>query len=161
MPTVKEAKIPELNCPQQEQTCSLITLLTSGVTVSVSIYTAVELDDLTPNSEFEQNHGMNPVHLSIDSGCWPLEDIVIQAKLGMSALVDAANNILLRLNNLGKQYETRCVLHTGLLLEELCSKVVPLYMLTNHCILQPGNSVILQMVACHLNDQKSKKCWTF
>ena len=42
MPTVKEAKIPELNCPQREQTCFLITLLTSGVTVSASICTAVE-----------------------------------------------------------------------------------------------------------------------
>ena len=71
-----------------------------------------------------KNHGMDTVHLSIDSGCWPPEDIVIQTKLGMSALVDA---------------ETRCVLYTGLLLEELWSKVVPLYMLTNHCILQPGN----------------------
>ena len=39
----------------------------------------------------------------------------------------------------------------------LWSKVVPLYMLTNHCILQPGNSVILQMVACHLNDQKKQE----
>ena len=100
---------------------------------------------------------MDAVRLSIDSGCWPPEDIVIQAKVGMSALVDAGNNILLRLNNLGKQYETRCVLHTGLLLEELCSKVVPLYMLTNHCILQPGNSVIFQMVACHLNDQRKQE----
>ena len=69
MPTVKEAKIPELNCPQREQTCFLITLLTSGVTVSASIPTAVELDDLTLISEFEQNHGMDAVHLSIDSGC--------------------------------------------------------------------------------------------
>ena len=54
--------------------------------------------------EFERNHGM---------------DIVTQAKLEMSALVHAASNILLRLNNLGKQCETQCVLHTGLLLEEL------------------------------------------
>ena len=30
-------------------------------------------------------------------------------------------------------------------------------MLTNHCILKPGNSVILQMVACHLNDQKKQE----
>ena len=44
MPTVKEAKIPELNCPQQEQTCFLITLLTSGMTVSAFIRTALELD---------------------------------------------------------------------------------------------------------------------
>ena len=44
MPTVKEAKIPELNCPQREQTCFLITLLTSGMTVSASIRTAMELD---------------------------------------------------------------------------------------------------------------------
>ena len=91
---------------------------------SASIHTAVELDDLTPISEFEQNHGMDAVRLSIDSGCWPPEDIVIQAKLRMSALVDAAGNTLLRLNNLGKQYETQCVLHTALLLEALWSKVV-------------------------------------
>ena len=103
---------------------------------------AVELDDLTLISEFEQNHGMDTVCLSIDSDCWPPEDIVEQAKLGMSALVNAAGNILLQLNNLRKQYETRRVLHIGLLLEELWSKVVPLYTLTNHCILQPGNSVI-------------------
>ena len=35
-----------------------------------------------------KNHGMDAVRLSIDSGCWPAEDIIIQAKLGMSALVD-------------------------------------------------------------------------
>ena len=75
MPTVKEAKILELNCPQREQTYFLITLLTSGVTVSASIYTAVELDDLTPISEFEQNHGMDTVRLSIDSGCWFLKTL--------------------------------------------------------------------------------------
>ena len=46
----------------------MLTLLTSGVTVSASIHTAVELDDLTPISEFERNHGMDAVHLSIDSG---------------------------------------------------------------------------------------------
>ena len=57
------------------------------MTVSASIHTAVELDDLTPISEFEQNHGMDAVRLSIDSGCWLPEDIVIQTKLGMSALV--------------------------------------------------------------------------
>ena len=140
LPVVPE--LDQLNCPQREQTCFLITLLTSGVTVSASIHTAVELDDLTLISEFEQNHGMDTVCLSIDSDCWPPEDIVEQAKLGMSALVNAAGNILLQLNNLRKQYETRRVLHIGLLLEELWSKVVPLYTLTNHCILQPGNSVI-------------------
>ena len=75
MPTVKEAKILELNCPQWERTNFLITLLTSGVTVSASIHTAVELDDLTPISEFEQNHGMDTVHLSIDSGCWFLKTL--------------------------------------------------------------------------------------
>ena len=122
--TVKEAKILELNCPQRQQKCFLITLLTSGITVSVSIPTAVELDNLTPISKFEQNHGMDAVHLSIDSGCWPPEDIIIQAKLRMSAPVDAAGNTLLQLNNLGKQYETQCVLHTALLLEALWSKVV-------------------------------------
>ena len=66
MPQVNEAKIPELNCPQREQTCFF--LITSGVTVSASIHTAVELDDLTPISEFEQNHGMDAVRLSIDLG---------------------------------------------------------------------------------------------
>ena len=35
-----------------------------------------------------KNHGMDAVRLSIDSGCWPPEDIVIQAKLGICALVD-------------------------------------------------------------------------
>ena len=57
------------------------------MTISASIHTAVELDDLTPISEFEQNHGIDTVRLSIDSGCWLSEDIVIQTKLGMSALV--------------------------------------------------------------------------
>ena len=61
------------------------------MTISASIHTAVEQDDLTLISEFEQNHGMNAVRLSIDLGCWLPEDIVIQTKLGMSALVVKKN----------------------------------------------------------------------
>ena len=45
MATVKEDKILELNCSQRQQTCFLITLLTSGITVSVSIPTAGEMGD--------------------------------------------------------------------------------------------------------------------
>ena len=35
-----------------------------------------------------KNHGMDAVRLSIDSGCWPPEDIVIKDKLGICPLVD-------------------------------------------------------------------------
>ena len=33
----------------------------------------IAVDDLTLISEFEQNHGMDTVRLSIDSDCWPPE----------------------------------------------------------------------------------------
>ena len=59
MLTVKEAKKPELNCPAD---------ILQGETVSASIPTAMGLDDLPPISEFEWNHGIDAVHLSIDSG---------------------------------------------------------------------------------------------
>ena len=50
-----------------------------------------------------------------------------------------------------------CVFHTGLLLEELQSRVVLLYMLSNWRILQPGSSVIFQMLARHLKDQRKQE----
>ena len=58
MLTVKEAKKPELNCPAD---------ILQGETVSASIPTAMRLHDLPPISNFERNHGMDTVRLSIDS----------------------------------------------------------------------------------------------
>ena len=66
---------------------------------------------------------MEVVHHTIDSGRWPPEYVVAQANMEMSALVHVARNVLLQLNNLGKQCETHCALHTGLLLEELLARV--------------------------------------
>ena len=159
MLTVKEAKMPEVSCSKREQSMFFNHLvhISRGVTVGASIPAAVGLNELPLISEFERNHGMDAVRLVIDSGCWPPENVVTQAKLEMSALVRAAGNILLQVNNLGKQCETQCVFHTGLLLEELRSRVVPLYMLSNRRILQPGSSVIFQMLARHLNDQRKQE----
>ena len=72
----------------------------------------------------------------------------------MSGLIHAARIVLLQLS---KQCETQCMLHTVLLLEELLVRVSLLYMLTNWCILQPSNSVIFQMLARHLNNQRKQE----
>ena len=159
MLTVKEAKMPALSCTQRERCMYFNHLahISRGVTVSESIPMAVGVNSLPPSSEFERNYGMEVVRHSIDSGCWPPEDVVAQANMEMTALIHAAGNILLQLNNLSKQCETQCAHHTGLLLDKLLTRVGPLYMLTNRRILQPGDSVIFQMLARHLNNQKKQE----
>lgn len=106
--------MPEVSCSKREQSMFFNHLahILRGVTVSPSIPTAVGVNDLHPISGFERNHGMDAVRLLIDSRCWPPENIVTQAKLEMSGLVRAAGNILLQINNLGKQCETQCVCFT-------------------------------------------------